>query len=80
MPPRMRKPTLARLVRRKKATVRRAMWPTATPATQDPCAEREAAGAADREDRVRGQLGEADLDARAPAHPLAEHGAEDEHI
>ena len=27
----MRKPTLARLVRRKKATVRRAMWPTATP-------------------------------------------------
>jgi hypothetical protein len=31
MPPRARKPTLARLVSRKKATVRRAMWSPGTP-------------------------------------------------
>ena len=36
--------------------------------------------AADREDRVRGQLGEPDLGARAPAHPLVEHAPEDEHV
>ena len=47
---------------------------------QDPRPEREAARAADREDGVRGELGEPDLGAGPPAHPPAEHRAEDQHV
>ena len=61
--------------------MRRAMNAGGQPAAaQDPRAEREPARAADREHRVRGQLGQPDLGARAPAHAPAEHGAEHEHV
>jgi hypothetical protein len=49
-------------------------------APEDPDAEREPAGAADREQRVRGELRHPDLEARPPPHLGAEHGAEDEHV
>ena len=49
-------------------------------AAQDPGAEREPAGAADREHGVGRELRQPDLGARAPAHPPAEDAAEDEHV
>ena len=49
-------------------------------AAQDPGAEREAAGAADGEQRVGRELRQPDLGARPPAHPPAEDAAEDEDV
>jgi hypothetical protein len=49
-------------------------------AAQDPCAEREPAGAADGEHGVGRELGQPDLGARPPAHPPAEDAAEDEDV
>ena len=55
-----------------------AAWDSAT--AQNPGAEGEAAGAADRQQRIRGLLGEADLDARSPMHPIAEDGPENQDV
>ena len=46
-------------------------------AFERPCSERQAAGAACGQDRVRSQLGHPDFGAHAPVHPAAERHPED---
>ena len=72
---------LTELLMSRKATLRRAIVAAGIPrAAEDPRAEGDPAGAAGRDDRADGELREADLRARAPRHPAAEHRLEHRHV